>query len=190
MELQYERVKLEGRPWVAEFAIAAGPELERLGFAGDSATTAQSAQAGLDFLGRPALLARVVALFLHAVNQPRFVFELGGTREKPRVVQRELRFKTRPESANLPSPVGVVTMPTSGSFWIDEATGSVHESMLKFAAFPNQRGSNWMSLAFGAHLATGLWLPESMDHYLAWANEAIEEGAEYKNCRAVPRAAK
>jgi len=189
MEGTFEREKLEAPPWVAAFALAAKPELEALGFDGNSGTDVQNAQVRLGPFGRSVLLPRVVALFLHAVNQPRFRFDMGGTRTKDRVTLREIRFETKQEWAALESPLGRVTMPASGSFWIDQATGSVHSSMLKFADSATKAKSDWMSVSFRANRAAGLWLPASMEHQTkdTWSYETIEGRAEYKNCRVVPR---
>ena len=189
MEGQFEQVKLGSQPWVAAFAIAASPELEALGFDGNSGTEVQGAQARLGPFGRSVLLPRVLALFLHAVNQPRFVFEMGGTRTKKGVTLREVRFETKQGWTSLESPLGRVTMPASGSIWIDQVTGSVHSSRLKFADSASKARFDWMSVTFGADRATGLRLPVSMEHQTGdtWSYETIEGKAEYKNCRAVPR---
>jgi hypothetical protein len=189
MEGQFERVKLDTRPWVAAFAIAASPELEALGFDGNSGTKAQDAQAQLGPFGRSVLLPRVAALFLHAVNQPRFQFEMGGTRARKGVTLREVRFETKQGWTSLESPLGRVTMPVSGSFWIDQVTGSVHSSRLKFADSASKVRFDWMSITFDANRATGLWLPVSMEHQTGdtWSYETIEGKANYRNCRAVPR---
>ena len=189
MEGSFERVKLDVKPWVAAFAIAASPELEALGFDGKSGTEVQDAQARLGPFGRSVLLPRVVSLFLHAVNQPRFLFEMGGTRMKKGVTLREVRFETKQGWTSLESPLGRVTMPASGSFWIDQVTGSVHSSRLKFADSDSKARFDWMSVTFGADRATGLRLPVSMEHQTGdtWSYETIEGKAEYTNCRAAPR---
>jgi hypothetical protein len=191
MDGQFEREMLKARPWVAEFSLASRPELGALGFDATQGNARQDLLAALGPYGRQALLPRVAALFLHAVNQPRFVFELGGTRKARGATLQEVRFETRQGSVNLASPVGVLNMPTSGSFWIDQAAGSVHASMFKFADSVYRGRSDWMSIEYGPEPVTKLWLPVSMEHVAADSGsyETLEGKAEYKNCRVVPRRA-
>ena len=76
------------------------------------------------------LLPRLPAIFLHAVNQPRFAFTKGGNRTIKGVKTVEVKFQENGRPTILRASHGR-DAPSNGSFWIDPATGAVLASFLK-----------------------------------------------------------
>ncbi len=89
-------------------------------------------------LNRTVLLPRLTCVFLHAVNQPRFIFKKGGERTIKGVKTWEVKFQER-ATPTIVTTSGGQDAPSSGSFWIDPATGRVLSSFLK--RYLNRPGS-------------------------------------------------
>jgi len=136
---------------------------------------------------RAVMMPRVAALYLQPANQARFEFK-DSTRYSDETV-RKLTFKAKEKPTLLESPVGLLIMPTSGTIWIDQTTGTVRKALLRVEQFDKRRRSDWMLITYGVEGATGLWLPVSMEHQTENTSpyEKIEGKAEYTNCRTVPR---
>jgi hypothetical protein len=216
------RLMLEAESWTAEFAIAATPTLEHLGFpwwelrhivtidgkpqpaeipgllrlVTEPAESLLSAFSGMK--GRPeasgpgpyeraVMMPRVAALYLLPASQARFKFK-DSTRYPDETI-RKLTFKAKKKPTLLESPVGLLIMPTSGTMWVDQTTGTVQKAFLRVENFSGRRRNDWMTITYGADGQTGLWLPVSMEHQTEDLSryETIEGKAEYTNCRAVPR---
>ncbi len=134
---------------------------------------------------RAVLLPRLGFVFLHAANQPRFAFRKAGERKIDGVKTWEVKYQENgaptilftTESTNAPS---------SGSFWIDPATGQVLQSSLKSA--DSSALYDEMTVTYALDKTTGLRLPATMQHQTFDNEESrrVQGKATYSKWRFVP----
>jgi hypothetical protein len=151
--------------------------------------TRESANSQTGRLGRMVLLPRLASVFLHAANQPRFVFKKGGDRTIKGVKTWEVRFQEKSTPTIIKAASGQ-DAPSSGSLWIDPATGAVLSSFLKNG--DSSTLFDELTVTFALDQATGLWLPASLMEKMHDSDDEKEidgKGA-FKNWRFVPRGAK
>ncbi len=148
--------------------------------------TRESAHSQTGRLYRAVLLPRLTFVFLHAVNQPRFVFKKGGERRIKGVKTQEVKFQERATPTIFTTSSGK-DAPSSGSFWIDPATGHVLSSVLKSADSPAVYTEITISCALDPK--TDLWLPASlMERMFDIDTEKELDGTgTFRNWRFVPR---
>ena len=151
--------------------------------------TRESANSQTGRLGRMVLLPRLAAVFLHAANQPRFVFKKGGDRTIKGVKTWEVRFQEKSAPTIIKAASGQ-DAPSSGSLWIDPATGAVLSSFLKNG--DSSALFDELTVTFALDQVTGLWLPASLMEKMHDSDDEkeIDGKGTFKNWRFVPRGAK
>jgi hypothetical protein len=137
-------------------------------------------------LDRMVLLPRLPSVFLHGVNQPRFVFTKGGGRTISGVKTVEVKFREKGSPTIITAASGE-DAPSSGSFWIDPATGAVLASL-----FRNGDSSalyDELTTTYALDKTTSLWLPVSLVErmYDSEDEKEIDGQGSFKNWRFVPR---
>jgi len=135
---------------------------------------------------RMVLLPRLPFVFLHAVNQPRFAFTKGGGRTIKGVKTVEVRFQEK-GSPTIIRTSGGQDAPSSGSFWIDPATGAVLGSFFKNG--DSSELYTELTTTYALDQATGLWLPASLTEkmYDTYDEKEIDGKGAFKGWRFVPR---
>jgi hypothetical protein len=137
-------------------------------------------------LARAIDVPRAALLFLHPQNQPRFEFKKGGQKTIDGVRTVEVKFveKTKP---TIIRASGGKDSPSSGSFWIDPATGHVLMSLLKSA--DSSTVFDELTVTYREDPATGLWLPAELKERIMDddAGLRVQATATFTNWRVVPR---
>jgi len=159
----------------------AGPEAMKI--------TRETAGTQFGRLDRAVLLPRLACLFLHAANQPRFTFKKGGERKIEGINTWEVKYQEKATPTIIFSTAGK-DAPSTGSFWIDPATGQVLMSVLKNG--DSSALYDEMTVKYALDQAIGLWLPTSLvDKTIDIEDEREVEGkGTFKKWRIVPRTAK
>jgi len=137
-------------------------------------------------LERMVVLPRLLSVFLHAVNQPRFTFSKGGNRTIKGVKTVEAKFQEKGSPTILKSSSGQ-DAPSNGSFWIDPATGAVLASFLKNG--DSSAVYDELTITYALDAATNLWLPASLGERMFDSEDEkeIDGKGTFTNWRAVPR---
>jgi len=148
--------------------------------------TRESASSQVGRFERMALLPRLPFVFLHAVNQPRFAFTMGGGRAIKGVKTVEVRFQEKGSPTILRSSGGQ-DAPSTGSFWIDPATGAVLSSFLKNG--DSSAVYDELTITCALDQATSLWLPVSLIErmYDTQDEKEIDGKGTFKGWRFAPR---
>jgi hypothetical protein len=164
---------------------------EPIAIAGPEAIKITRETTGTQFgrLDRVLLLPRLSFVFLDVFNQSRFAFRKGGDRTIQGVKTWEVKF----EEKAVPTIIAATTgrdAPSTGSFWIDPATGHVLASRLKNG--DSSTLYDEMLVNYALDPATGLWLPATMSNKTTDSEESreLEGKGTFKNWRFVPRTAK
>jgi hypothetical protein len=123
------------------------------------AMTRESTNTQTGRLDRMVLLPRLPAVFLHAANQPRFAFTKGGGRTIQGVKTMEVKFQEKGVPTVIRTSLGQ-DAPSSGSLWIDPATGAVLGSFLKNG--DSSAVYDELTISYALDQATSLWLPVSL----------------------------
>jgi hypothetical protein len=162
-----------------------------LAIAGPEATkiTRETSSTQFGRLDRAVLLPRLTCVFLHAANQPRFVFKKGGERTIQRVKTWEVKFQEKTSPTIISSTNGK-DAPSTGSFWIDPATGHILASLLKNG--DSSALYDELTVTYARDQTTGLWLPATLADKTTDAEEGreLEGKGTFANWRVVPRTAK
>jgi hypothetical protein len=184
-------VTLDGKParnglsrlgMLATMPLAiAGPEARKV--------TRETSSTQFGRLDRAVLLPRLTCVFLHAANQPRFVFKKGGERTIRGVRTWEVKFQEKTTPTIVASTTGK-DAPSAGSFWIDPATGHILASFLKNG--DSSTLYNELTVTYALDRTTGLWLPATLADKTTDAEESreLEGTGTFRNWRVVPRTAK
>jgi hypothetical protein len=137
-------------------------------------------------LDRMVLLPRLASVFLHAANQPRFTFKKGGGPTIKGVKTVEVQFQEK-GSPTILRTTGGQDAPSSGSFWIDPATGAVVSSFLKNG--DSSALYDELTTTYALDQATNLWLPVSLAErmYDAQDEKEIDGKGTFKGWRFAPR---
>ena len=137
-------------------------------------------------LDRMVLLPRLPAVFLHAANQPRFAFTKGGGRTIKGVKTVEVKFQEK-GSPTILRTSGGQDAPSTGSFWIDPATGAVLGSFLKNG--DSSALYDELTTTYGLDKTTSLWLPVSLVErmYDSQDEKEIDGKGTFKGWRFAPR---
>jgi hypothetical protein len=137
-------------------------------------------------MDRMVLLPRLPAVFLHAANQPRFTFTKGGGRTVQGVKTVEVKFQEKDGPTIVKSTLGQEAK-SSGSLWIDPATGAVCASFLKNG--DSTAVYDELTTSYALDPATSLWLPVSLIErmYDAEDEKEIDGKGTFKNWRFAPR---
>lgn len=148
--------------------------------------TKESAGLQTGRLERMAVLPRLLAVFLHAVNQPRFAFTKGGNRTITGVKTIEVKFQETGSPTLLRSTTGGDAKST-GSFWIDPASGAVVSSFLKNG--DSSAVYDELTITCALDPATKLWLPASLVErmYDSEDEKEIDGKGTFTNWRSVAR---
>jgi hypothetical protein len=151
--------------------------------------TRESAGSQFGRLERAVLLPRLASVFLHSANQPRFVFTKGGGRAIKGVKTVEIKFQEKGSPTIFKAGSGK-DAPSSGSLWVDPATGAVLSSFLKNGDSAGLYDE--LTVTYALDTATNLWLPASlMDKMYDTDDEKEIDGkGTFKNWRFVPRGGK
>lgn len=110
-------------------------------------------------LERMAVLPRLPFVFLHAANQPRFTFKKGGGRTIKGVKTVEVQFQEKGSPTIILASTGR-DAPSSGSFWIDPASGAVVSSFFKNG--DSSAVYDELTITCALDPATNLWVPVSL----------------------------
>jgi hypothetical protein len=94
--------------------------------------------------------------FLRAANQDRSTFKVEGTKKMDGTQVAVLRFTEKPGEPLVPSPEQT---PATGRFWIDPASGTVHQTEL---ALTGRSYIVRVTVPYALNAATSLWLPREM----------------------------
>jgi hypothetical protein len=137
-------------------------------------------------LERMVLLPRLTSVFLHAANQPRFTFTKGGSRTIQGVKTMEVKFQEKGAPTIVKTGSGQ-DAPSSGSLWIDPATGAVLGSFLKNG--DSSALYDELTTSYALDQATSLWLPVSLVEkmYDSQDEKEIDGKGTFKNWRFAPR---
>jgi hypothetical protein len=140
-------------------------------------------------LDRMVLLPRLPAVFLHAANQPRFTFTKGGGRTLQGVKTIEVKFQEKGAPTIIKTSLGQ-DAPSSGSLWIDPATGAVLASFFKNG--DSSALYDELTTTYALDPATSLWLPVSLMEkmYDSEDEKEIDGKGTFKGWRFAPRGAK
>jgi len=151
--------------------------------------TRESANTQTGRLDRMVLLPRLPAVFLHAANQPRFTFTKGGGRTIQGVKTMEVKFQEKGAPTIIRTSLGQ-DAPSSGSLWIDPATGAVLGSFLKNG--DSSALYDELTTTYALDQATSLWLPVSLVErmYDSQDEKEIDGKGTFKGWRFAPRGAK
>lgn len=134
-------------------------------------------------------LPRLALVFLHAANQPRFEFSRGGD---DRVIDGVKTWEVKYRETTSPSIVrasGGGDAPSTGSFWIDPATGRVRMSVLKSADSSNVHDE--LTVTYRPNPAIGLCLPVQLKETIVDndAEQRVDATATFTKWRILPRTA-
>jgi hypothetical protein len=148
--------------------------------------TRESAGLQTGRLERMAVLPRLLAVFLHAANQPRFAFTKGGNRTIKGVKTIEVKFQETGSPTILKSTSGGDAKST-GSFWVDPASGAVLSSFLKNG--DSSAVYDELTITYALDAATNLWLPASLVErmYDSEDEKEIDGKGTFTNWRFAPR---
>jgi hypothetical protein len=151
-----------------------------------TAITRESTNTQTGRLDRMVLLPRLPAVFLHAANQPRFTFTKGGGRTIQGVKTTEVKFQEKGAPTIVKTSVDQDAT-SSGSFWIDLATGAVLGSFLRNG--DSSALYDELTTTYALDPATGLWLPVSLMEkmYDAQDEKEIDGKGTFKGWRFAPR---
>jgi hypothetical protein len=151
--------------------------------------TKESTRSQAGRLERMVVLPRLASMFLHGANQPRFTFKKGGGRTIKGVKTVEVQFQEKGSPTILTGSSGQAA-PSSGSFWIDPATGAVVSSFLKNG--DSTAVYDELTITCALDPATNLWLPVSLVErmYDSEDEKEIDGKGTFKNWRLVPRGGK
>jgi hypothetical protein len=153
------------------------------------AMTRESTNSQTGRLDRMVLLPRLAAVFLHASNQPRFAFSKGGGRTIQGVKTMEVKFQEKGAPTIIKTSLGQ-DAPSSGSLWIDPATGAVLSSFYKNG--DSSALYDELTITCALDQATSLWLPVSLVErmYDAQDEKEIDGKGTFKGWRFTPRGGK
>jgi hypothetical protein len=131
-------------------------------------------------------IPRAAVMILHPVNQPRFEFRKGGERNIDGVRTWEIKFKENRKPTIIRAS-GDKDAVSTGSFWIDPATGNVRVSLLKSP--DSSTVYDEQTVTYREDPATGLWLPAELKERVVDddAGLRLEATATFSNWRVVPR---
>ena len=137
-------------------------------------------------LQRAVDIPRAAQLFLHESNQPRFEFKKGGQKTIAGVKAMEVRFKET-STPTIIRASGDKDSGSTGSFWIDPATGDVLMSVLKSADAKDIYDE--LTVTYARVEELGLWLPATLTERVTDepAAQRVQATAAFTNWRAVPR---
>lgn len=160
--------------------------------AADQAAVRISAEAGNYILGRlvrAADVPRHAALFLHPSNQPRFEFKKGGERTIDGVRAWEIKFREKKKPTVIRAS-GDKDAPSTGSLWVDPATGNVLMSVLKSPDATTIYDEQTVTYAVDPE--SGLSLPATLEEKIVDddAGQRVEATATFSKWRVVPRGPK
>jgi len=146
----------------------------------------EAAQHVLGRLARVIEVPRAAMVILHPSNQGRFEFKKGGERDIGGVRSWEVRFKEKSKPTMIRASGGRDSAST-GSFWLDPATGNVLLSVLKSADSSNLYDEQ--TVTYHEAPGIGLWLPAEMKERVVDddAAQRVEASATYTNWKVVPR---
>jgi hypothetical protein len=133
-------------------------------------------------------LPRLALVFLHAANQPRFEFSKGGNRAIEGVKTWEVKYREK-VTPSIIRGGGGTEAPSSGSFWIDPATGRVLMSVLKSA--DSSTIYDELTVTYHDDSATGLCLPAELKESIVDddAGQRVDATATFTGWRIVSRTA-
>jgi hypothetical protein len=136
---------------------------------------------------RMVALPRLPFVFLHTVNQPRFTFTKGGGRAIKNVKTVEVKFQEKGSPTIIRSSSGK-DAPSTGSFWIDPATGAIVSSYLKNG--DSSALYDELTTTYALDPTTNLWLPVSLMEkgYDVEDEKEIDGKGTFKNWHFVARA--
>jgi len=151
--------------------------------------TAFSADAGQHMFGRLVRavdVPRAASVILHVSNQPRFEFKKGGERQIGGVRAWEVKFKEKVKPTMIRASGGKDSVST-GSFWIDPATGNVLMSLIKSPDSSDVYDEQ--TVTYREVAGTGLWLPAELKERVVddEAGQRVEATGTFTNWRIVPR---
>ncbi len=137
-------------------------------------------------LARVTDLPRAAILFLHPSNQPRFEFKKAGERTIDGVRTWEVKFRET-RKPTIVRASGDKDSPSTGSFWIDSASGHVLMSVLRSADSSSVYDES--TVIYQADAATGVWLPAELKERIVDEDRGlrVEATASFGNWRVVPR---
>jgi hypothetical protein len=129
---------------------------------------------------------RAAQIFLHEANQPRFEFKKGGQKSIDGVKAMEVKFKERSTPTIIRASGGTDSLST-GSFWIDPATGDVLMSLLKSP--DTKEIFDELTVTYARVPELGLCLPATLTERIIdeAAAQRVLATATFTNWRAVPR---
>jgi hypothetical protein len=151
--------------------------------------TKESTSTQVGRLERMVVLPRLPFVFLHAVNQPRFTFTKGGNRTVKGVKTVEVKFQEKGAPTILKTSSGQ-DAPSSGSFWVDPATGAILASFFKNG--DSSALYDELTITNALDPATNLWLPASLVErmYDSQDEKEIDGKGTFTNWRFAPRGSK
>jgi hypothetical protein len=131
-------------------------------------------------------IPRAAQLFLHESNQPRFEFKKGGQKTIDGVKAMEIKFKETSSPTIIRASGGTDSV-SSGSLWIDPATGDVLMSVLKSP--DTKEIYDELTVTYARVPALGLRLPATLTERIIDepAGQRVQATAAFTNWRAVPR---
>ena len=131
-------------------------------------------------------IPRAAQIFLHPSNQPRFEFKKGGQKTIAGVKTMEVKFRETSRPTIIRAS-GNGDAPSSGSFWIDPATGDVLMSVLKSA--DSREISDELTVTYERVPELGLCLPATLTERIVDdpAGQRVQTSATFTKWRAVPR---
>jgi len=180
--------KLDGKPLRDGKSRLGTLATQPIGVAGPDALDITQDTARLRFgrFLRAVLLPRLPQVFLYATNQARFEFKKAGERTIDGTKTWEVKFqeKTKP---TIYRASGDKDAPTSGSFWIDPATGRVLVCTYKNGE-PNSVFSE-ITITYELDQATGLSLPAKLTEKTVDDDDQsrVEATGTFTKWRVVPR---
>ena len=129
---------------------------------------------------------RAAILLLHSSNQPRFEFKKAGERTIDGVRTWEVKFREKVTPSIIRASGGRESV-SSGSFWIDPATGHVMMSLLKSPDSSTVYVEQ--TVTYREAPGTGLWLPAEMKERVIDDDAAlrVEATAAFSSWRVVTR---
>lgn len=131
-------------------------------------------------------IPRTALLFLHRANQPRFEFKKGGQRTIDGTNTWEIKFKEK-STPTIIRASGDKNAPSTGSFWIDPATGDVLMSVLKSP--DSSAVYDELTVTCNQDPETGLRLPATLTERIMddEAGQRVQATATFTKWRSVPR---
>jgi hypothetical protein len=131
-------------------------------------------------------IPRSALFFLYATNQPRFEFRKGGGKTIAGIKTWEVTFKEKVKPTLIRGS-GDKDAPSTGSFWIDPATGDVLMSVLKSA--DSSEVYDELTVTYAKDPETGLRLPATATERIVDDEGAqrVQTTATFTKWRVVPR---